>query len=230
MFIGFAINASGSCFGISPYSLYPLCENPGALVVAIVGGIILTSSALYLLPTRLTEDFATKGNTQLQDSRQEDNLTDRRKKSSIILILAIAIGCTFATSSAMRLLDWQVYITKIPLHVFFDGINNEYQAGKKIDFYVGMEGYGPDCGFPNVYIWKEDSEETGARSKIWQLKNNDNGGSIGIHCTLFPVDVPKRVVHIGDPSETKALIINETGTYVAYIEDQVGRVFQVVDK
>jgi hypothetical protein len=224
---GFAMSMNTSCFGISPNSLYSLCEDFTALVVTIAGGLIMLVGAILLsgilLKSRRNLVARSEGDavTHVADI-QLSGKEKATKRTWTLVIIAIAIGGIMLTSSATRAVAWRIYITKIPLHVGIDGLNNTYQVGEKIDFYVTLEGYGHDCGFPDISVWSADRTQY---TPIWQLDSGD-GNTV---CSVFPVDVPKRVLHVGT-SETKPLIVNGTGFYLAYIEGSIGQEFEVVNK
>ncbi len=205
-----------TCFGNSPNSLYRLCPDPVGWTLTIVGGFIVIGATVLFLKTRLM------GHVRATESKKKEIATWS------MAVFATGIALFFITNSAYQASAWQTYITKIPLHVEIEGLENEYKIGEEIEFSVTIEGYGYDCGFPNVLVWKYKPDNIMAENTVWQL--TDGSESDNSRCSPFPVDVPKQTVRIGTSNETTPLVINETETYVAQVEGSIGLQFQVVDK
>lgn len=204
-----------------PAVLYSMCVDPNEVMVVIFGTIVMIGGAAALL----SEKFHQK--VRIASSSITKRLT-ASGKSIMIAFLALALASVLLVSSLSLSAAYAIYRTKTPLHVEMEGIKNTYRLGEKIEFTVTLDGYGYDCGFPNVLVEKINSDTTQIEKTIWQLKDIKTGDNN--ICSLFPVDVPKQAVHIGASQECNPLVVNETGTYIARIEGNIGMVFEIMDE
>lgn len=203
-----------------PALLYSMCVDPDEVMVVIFGSIVMIGGAAALL----SEKFHQK--VGIASSSIRKRLTSSCK-SMMIAFLALALATILLVSSLSLSSAYAIYRTKTPLHVEMEGIKNTYLLGEKIEFTVTLEGYGYDCGFPNVSVEKLNADQTQSEKIIWQLKDIKTGENV---CGLFPVDVPMQVVHIGASQESNPLKVNETGEYLAQIEGNIGMFFEVIDE
>jgi hypothetical protein len=110
----------------------------------------------------------------------------------------IIVACVVGAASVIAgVLYMQPQIFAAPREpysiVTFEGLKDTYAAGEPIEFYVRIEGYGCNTGFPTVWIEKELSGNQ--TQLVWERLEELRSLPPGYSC---PLEDLHQVQHIGD--------------------------------